>query len=161
MPVQFTCDGCGLIKPINIRLKGNQDYCGDPECQRKRKRLWQKKKMAGDPRYRQKHQASQTRWLERRPAHRYQAEYRKTHPQYVENNRVQQRGRNRKRKKPAAIADTRRGELIVKMDASTVIKSGTYLLTRCTPKKIVKMDAYLVQLQFLQGDEQIVCVPSS
>ena len=157
MPDQFMCKGCGLLKPVNIHLKGNQDYCRNPECQRKRKRLWQKEKMA-DAGYRKKRLLSQKRWRAQRPADRYQAQYRQTHPQYVDKNRVQQRIRNQQRRKQA-VADTAQGELIVKTDALTNIKSGTYLLTPYASQKIVKMDAYLVQLQLLRKDRPVAVVP--
>src|SRR5574341_2242944 len=126
MPPKFICTGCGLEREINPHLKGTQKYCRDPKCQRDRKRAWQKHKMSTDARYRKKHDAAQKRWCQEYPLDRYQAQYRQTHPKYVEKNREQQRARNAKRRPKAASAGV---ETIVKMDASPEIKSGTYLLS--------------------------------
>jgi len=44
------CAHCGC--PLNPNgLARNQNYCGNNECQRARKRLWQKQKRATDPDY--------------------------------------------------------------------------------------------------------------
>lgn len=150
MQTTFICKSCGLHRPRNLRLKGSQLYCGAAACQRERKRAWQKEKMATDPRYREPHLRAQKRWRRRRPAHRYQAQYRQSHSRYVEKNREQQRRRNDHRRKPTAT-DTAPDQLIVKMDALADIKSGTYLLTPYVSTKIVKMDAFVVQLQLLQA----------
>ena len=158
MPVKFICKGCGLPTPPNLRLKDRQHYCGDPECQQARKRAWQKEKMATDSHYREHHRAAHQRWCKRRPLHRYQAQYRQTHPRYVEKNRERQRIRNQQRRKQAA-ANAARIELIVKMDALAGIKSGTYLLTPYASPQIVKMDACLVQLLLLQPDERPLLSP--
>jgi hypothetical protein len=151
MHLTFICKGCGLEKPANLHLKGTQQYCGDPHCQRARKRTWQKEKMATDAQYREKHFAAQKKWCKHYPLDRYQHQYRQSHPKYVEKNRQRQRIRNQKRQTRAQSAPN---DMIVKMDASSAIKSGIYLLTPYTvmdaSPKIVKMDALLVQLQLLQ-----------
>jgi hypothetical protein len=156
MAAKFICKSCELEKEPNPRLKGIQQYCRNPKCQRVRKRAWQKEKMATDAQYRENHLTAQKRWCKQRPLHRYQTHYRQMHPKYVEKNRDRQRGRNAKRRQQAATA-TVPAELIVKMDASSNIKSGTYLLTPYIPldasSKIVKMDALVVQLQLLQHDD--------
>jgi len=153
MSAKFICKSCELEKEPNRCLKGIQQYCRDPECQRVRKRAWQKKKLATDAQYREEHCTAQKRWCKQRPLHRYQAHYRQTHPKYVERNRDRQRWRNAKRRQRAATV-----EPIVKMDAPSNIKSGTYLLTPYAPvdasPKIVKMDAFVVQLQLLPRDNR-------
>lgn len=162
MPVKLICKCCGLPKQPNLRLKGVQQYCGDPNCQRARKQAWQKEKMTTDAHYREQHLAAQKRWRKRRPLHRYQAQYRQTHPHYVENNRERQRLRNQQRRKQVAIAAAQ-VEPIVKMDALADIKSGTYVLTPyagSASPKIVKMDACLVQLLLLQPDGRPLLAPS-
>ena len=155
MSAKFICKSCELEKEPNRCLKGIQQYCRDPKCQRVRKRAWQKEKMTTDTQYREKHRSAQKRWCKQRPLHRYQARYRQTHPKYVETNRDRQRSRNAKRRQQATTA-TLPAELIVKMDAPSNIKSGTYLLTPYAPldasPKIVKMDAFVVQLQLLPHD---------
>lgn len=137
----ITCKNCGKEKPANPRLKGNQKYCGDPLCQRARKREWHRNKMATDPEYRASQRESLKKWRKNRPADQYQRQYRESHPDYVSKNREQQRQRNKKRS---------REEKIVKMDALTSDKLGHYCII--TPVEIdastmiVKMDPFLAQL---------------
>jgi hypothetical protein len=157
MSVQFICRGCRLLKDANYRLKDPQHYCRDPNCQRMRKQQWHNEKMTTDAPYRRKRLNSQSRWRKDHNANRYQEQYRHSHPRYVEKNRQQQQIRNHRRPKPVA-ADATPNHLIVKTDASTIIKSGRYLLTPYASRKIVKTDAYLVQLQILQSDEPSVFV---
>ncbi len=42
MQKTFICQGCGQEKQANLRLKGIQGFCGEPDCQRARKAQWQK-----------------------------------------------------------------------------------------------------------------------
>lgn len=159
MSTTFTCKNCKQQRELNLRLKGLQQYCNASKCQRARKRAWQKEKMATDTQYGQKHRAAQHQWCKQKPLDRYQAQYRQSHPKYVKNNRERQKIRNAKRRQLAAAASAP-AELIVKMDASSKIESGTYLLTPYAMDafpKIVKMDALLVQLQLLQqADRQLL-----
>lgn len=149
MTKTFVCKNCGERKPSNPRLKGRQDYCGDAECQRVRKRLWQKKKMAHDADYRDRQIACLKRWREQRPLDKYQSQYREKHPAYVEKNCQLQKKRNQKRAKQAELAK------IVKMDALKMPseKLNTYLMNPFkvdSAGKIVKMDALIVQLAEIQ-----------
>jgi hypothetical protein len=150
MQTTIKCNNGGHEVPANFRLKGDQQYCGDPECQRARKRAWQKNKMATDKKYRRKQIACLVRWRKEHALHRYQKQYRNNHPEYVEKNREKQRLRNDKRR--AQRVHFTPVEKIVKMDAfqNQSIKSGVYWLAPCamdTSQKIVKMDALLVELK--------------
>ena len=111
------------------RVKG-QRYCGKKECQRLRKRRWQHEKMKTDPDYRKNQQESQQCWVEQNRD--YWRRYRANHPQYVERNRLLQKGRDQKRRR----------QMLAKMDASQEIypvTPGTYYLL---PAKgdLAKMD---------------------
>jgi len=139
----FICHGCGQEKIADPRQKGQQKFCGEPACQRARKARWQKTKMKSDPTYRAQELDALKQWRKERPLHRYQREYRETHPEYVEENRRRQRLRNRKHRREASP------EVIVKMDALTTLKSDTYLLRPLGSEKIVKMDALVVELTVL------------
>lgn len=153
MPPTFRCLGCDHDKPVNPRWKRPQQYCGEPDCQRARKRVWQQEKRRSDDGYRDRQHAGLVKW--RSEDHglrlsRYQQQYRESHPQYVEKNRAQQRLRNRARRNRDASTK------IVKMDAlpQTLVPSGFYLLTPCSlnaSAKIVKMDAFVVALQVFHG----------
>ena len=125
----------------------NQTYCSKPECQRERRRRWQRQKLEEDPDYRANQAAAQRRWRERHSD--YWRRYRRSHPGYTERNREQQRQRNRKRGQavtgpsPPAIA---------KMDvyeSQTAVASGTYRLIPVSGEGIARMDAYLVEMHVL------------
>lgn len=62
----FCCNACRRIHPVNPRNL-NQQYCNRADCQRARKREWQRKKRASDPDYRQNQIDAQKRWRERHP----------------------------------------------------------------------------------------------
>ena len=40
-----------------------QNFCSNPDCQRVRKNLWQKKKLASDPNYLEEQRLAQKKWL--------------------------------------------------------------------------------------------------
>jgi len=89
------CAACKKVRPKNPRLK-EQTYCGKPECQRERKRLWQKEKLKQDEDYRLNHKDSHRRWLDEHPD--YYKQWRDRRPDYVERNRKKQKSRDRRRK---------------------------------------------------------------
>ncbi len=125
----------------------DQKYCSKPECQRERRRRWQRQKLKEDPDYRANQAAAQRRWRERHPE--YWRRYRQSHPAYTERNRDQQRQRNARRK---PVATSPSPPAIAKMDeceAQTVIASGTYRLIPVCGQNIAKMDAYLVEMHVL------------
>ena len=81
------CAHCGCLLDLNPRSK-NQRYCGKKECQRARKRAWQKNKMATDPDYRANQRECNKAWQEKN--RHYWRNYRKNHPEYAERNRLLQ-----------------------------------------------------------------------
>ena len=140
------CAACDdLLTPR--RNVPNQKYCSKPECQRERRRRWQRQKLKEDPDYRANQAAAQRRWRERHP--KYWRRYRQSHPAYTERNRKQQFQRNRKRGQGVTSPSP---PAIAKMDAyeaQTVVASGTYRLIPVAGGAIAKMDAYLVQIHVL------------
>jgi hypothetical protein len=88
-----------------------QRYCSRKECQRLRKRRWQREKMETDRDYRLDQKESRQCWSEQNRD--YSRRYRANHPEYVQRNRLLQRGR-----------DQRRRDNLAKMDAI----SSKYLL---------------------------------
>ena len=110
-----------------------QRYCGSADCQRARKKIWQRRKLKGDPDYGKNQAAAQKAWRERNRD--YWRHYRRTHPAYQEKNRVQQRQRNGKR-------------MIAKMDehrAKTAVAPGRYRLVPLYGT-IAKMDELIVEI---------------
>ena len=133
------CAACGKVFRPRPQVP-QQCYCAAPACQRERRRLWQQAKRQSDPNYQDNQTRAQRAWRDRNPD--YWSEYRRTHPQYSERNRTQQRERN----------DRRRERLIAKMDVSTPvfpIPSGIYQISHAPSAGIAKMDAWTVQITLL------------
>lgn len=118
---RIPCAHCGNDFLPNPRVK-NQRYCNGPACQRGRKSLWQRQKLAEDPDYRANQRDCWKSWRQRHPA--YWQQYRKQHPRVQERNRLLQRVRNAKR------LPTRR-PVIANMDSLSLcfsIQPGPYYL---------------------------------
>jgi len=116
----------------------HQQYCSDPECQKARKRKWQREKLANDRDYRANQAEAQKQWRSRNKD--YWKKYRERHPAYTERNREDQRERNRRRRSGGEIAkmDELKGE--------TLIPSGRYRLVPLCNMGIAKMDELIVEL---------------
>src|SRR5688572_12220726 len=86
------CASCN--KPFRARAQSpRQAYCKDIQCQRTRRRRWQQAKRLTDPDYTSNQRSAQRAWIKRNP--NYWREYRRTHPEYRERNRIQQLARAR------------------------------------------------------------------
>lgn len=60
------CACCG--QPfIPRRQAPHQTFCSEPDCQRERRRRWQRKTFQSDPAYRDNQARSQRAWLDRNP----------------------------------------------------------------------------------------------
>jgi hypothetical protein len=131
--MEKTCPHCGkkfLPHPAVV----NQRYCGSTDCQKARKRKWQKEKLSRDPDYRENHAAAQKAWRSRNS--HYWRQYRKKNPGYREKNRLRQRERDRQRR------------TIAKMDgleAKSLLSSGRYRLVPLYGK-LAKMDELIVEI---------------
>ena len=122
---------CRRLFLPNPRVK-NHRYCGREECQRVRRRQWQRQKMKSDPNYRKEQLESQQCWVEQNRD--YWQRYRTQHPQYAERNRLLQQERDQKR----------RFSHLAKMDAlkqESHVKAGSYYLIPGTGGGLAKMDA--------------------
>jgi hypothetical protein len=138
------CKSCNeYFSPRNSR----QHYCTKDDCQRKRKSIWQKRKLTSDPDYRQNQADAQELWRSKHPE--YMRAYRKRHPEYVERNRhLQAERRQRNDAWRPLLPNPADG--VVKMDASNRqlrVIAGTYKLV---PIDVVKMDVITVQLSILE-----------
>jgi hypothetical protein len=132
------CLACADWFPPSPRIP-NQAYCTRPECQRERRRRWQREKRRSDEDYRSNQARCQERWRDSHPD--YWQRYRAEHPEYATQNREKQRTRNAGRQGTVA-----------KMDASAVLdtlRSGTYLLTRSLDGNFAKMDSWIVKITVL------------
>ena len=131
--MEKTCPHCGkkfLPHPAVV----NQHYGGNADCQKARKRKWQREKLIHDADYRENQASAQREWRKRN--RHYWREYRKTNEAYSEKNRLRQRERNRQ------------GRTIAKMDelgAKTLLSSGRYRLVPLYGK-IANMDELIVEI---------------
>ena len=146
MPRTFTCVHCDKSFLRDPRVK-NQKYCNSSSCQNARKRSTERKSSLTS-KDKLMHQARNKRWRDAYPAHEYQKQYRKDHPEYVRCNRELQKNRNKKRQK-------NRPPMIVKTDALLLqpLKDVAYMGFEVKNIKIVKTDALLLQMQSQQGIE--------
>jgi hypothetical protein len=138
------CVCCGARFELHPAVRG-QKYCSRRECQRARRRRWQRQKLATDEAYRQNQAAAQQSWRARNPD--YWRQYRCRHPEYVERNRELQRQRNERREASGQ-------GLIAKMDALTGCNNGVSGLWRLVPvgvDRIAKMDSLVVRIDVIQG----------
>jgi hypothetical protein len=120
----------------------NQSYCSARECQRERRRRWQRDKLQTDSDYRDNQSRAQRAWMDRNPD--YWREYREAHPDYVERNRDQQRVRAAPSQNPD----------VAKMDALAPpppFPSGIYHLRPADMPYLAKMDACTVKITVLSA----------
>ncbi|GKT10999.1 hypothetical protein [Desulforhabdus sp. TSK] len=134
MRERIRCAHCSYLFSPNPRVK-HQRYCSKTECQRARKRLWQKEKLARDPDYKLDHHDSNAQWRSLHPE--YWKLYRLTHPDYTSRNRELQRGRDRVR--------------LAKMDVlepQPIVLKGAYYLMPETAD-LAKMDASALKVHLI------------
>ncbi|MFW5714433.1 MAG: hypothetical protein ACOCYU_07165 [Brevefilum sp.] len=141
MKIKYRCKHCHRLFIPNPRVK-DQQYCSGKDCQRARKRHWQRQKMKTDPDYRQNQKESQKKWQQTNPD--YWRNYRKSHPEYCANNQQRQKGRDkRNRAKHLAKMDT--------LKSLNEIKASSYYLIPVSDD-LAKMDALM---------QEIYIIPSS
>ncbi|MCY1537358.1 hypothetical protein D9M68_728490 [compost metagenome] len=136
MKIVRQCQACGLPFEVRPQTPG-QRFCPAPECQRRRRREWQRRRLATDADYRENQAQAQRSWVAGHPE--YWREYRELHPAYAARNREQQKRRN----------VTNR---IAKMDVwkrLTAVRSGIYALSPAPQTLIAKMDPWIVRITVL------------
>jgi hypothetical protein len=141
----------------------NQQYCGKPACQRERRAQWQRRKLAEDPDYREHQRKAKGNWREKHCA--YMRNYRRSHPDYQQRDRLQRRDRRRR----TAVSVATETHSAVNMDACTSepvvtpLESGYFRVCRVSSvgsARAVNMDVRpcgsLVQLVVVKEDRMIV-----
>jgi hypothetical protein len=78
------------------KFQSRQAVCGGAGCQRRRRTEYHRKKLAGDPEYREVCRDSPRKWRSRNPD--YWKQYRQRNPASVERNRQHQQTRDRKQR---------------------------------------------------------------
>jgi len=140
------CLGCSTFFIPRNRL---QTHCSEPACQRARKALWQRQKLATDPEYAQSQKLSNNKWLANNPD--YWKDYRFRNPEKTARNRILQQIRNRANASNDKGLDTPRHVGIAKMDARKPLinrLSGEFWLV----PMIAKMDAVKIFIATIPGD---------
>jgi len=92
-----------------------QIFCSGSDCQRTRKALWQKQKLACDPAYKKDQKLSNQKWLQNTPD--YWTDYRQKNPKKADRNRSLQKVRNYKSQKNKAHPKASKAIGIAKMDS--------------------------------------------
>lgn len=137
------CKHCG--KRIYPRPQNpNQQYCTQPECQKARKRQWQRQKMKNDDAYQENQRDAARRWRAKNPD--YWCNYRNQQKEYTKRNREQQKLRNQRRAGS-------RNSAIANMDVSNSknnINSGRYHLIPVTGELVANMDASIVEINVIR-----------
>jgi hypothetical protein len=136
------CAACGRVFRRRSQVR-EQRYCGSPGCRRERRRRWQSSKRRSDADYRHNQALAQRAWS---AAHAdYWRNYRLTHPEYGERNRVQQRQRDRRRV-AARLAKMAPSEPILP------VESGIYRMVPATAPDLAKMAAWTVKITVLSKE---------
>lgn len=131
---KIRCAHCRRLFSPDPRVK-KQRYCGNEACQRARKSLWQRRKMASDADYRANQRDCQKQWHKKHP--NYWRNYRRRRGGYCQRNRLLQRLRDKRR----------RMRNLAKMDALDQVssfKAGTYYLVPYLAKMDVSAQKVLV-----------------
>jgi hypothetical protein len=138
------CAACGRAFRPCPRVR-DQQYCGEADCRRCRRRRWQRAKRQDDADYRDNQARAQRAWSGENSS--YWQAYRSGHPEYVQADREGAKRRKRDRRWRAAG-----GSGFVKMDSispfSSVL-SGTYLLVPQDEERFAKMDSIMVEITVL------------
>ena len=115
MDEQRTCAHCGAELVVDRRARTNHQYCRKPPCQRERRRRNQLERRRSKGR----------RSAAGRKAHAAaMRDFRATHPEYVERERLQRKAR---RIRNPASPTRRRGEA-----GSNLVPATVYVEARCT-----------------------------
>jgi len=136
------CAGCGGVFKASRRVP-DQRYCSSPACQRTRGRLWRQRKLKDDADYRLNQAKARRAWAKDHAD--YWRGYRAAHPDYAEQNRVEQRRRDGRR----------RSERLAKIDAISgdlPVRSGTYRILPASGADLAKIDAITVKIEVLSID---------
>ena len=118
----------------------NQKYCSSIDCQRFRRRLWQRSKRSNDDDYKKNQIESQNTWTKKNPG--YWKAYRYKNPAKAARNSTLQNIRNRRRRTKIGVEST----LIAKMDVSNNTSVGLFGPFLMVPM-IAKMDVAKFYLQ--------------
>ena len=141
--MEKTCRHCQRVFLPHPAVR-DQQYCGKSECQRARKKKWQREKLANDTDYHENQAAAQKRWHSRNPD--YYREYRKRSPAYTKGNRRRQIERNKQRRSRTKIAN------MDELKAGLILPPGPYRIVSMSGERIANMDELIVEISVISGN---------
>ena len=144
MESQRRCLACGQSFTPRPCVR-RQQYCSAVECQKTRRRLTQKRKMAEDPDYRDNQKRAQKQWRDTHQS--YWRNYRIAHPEYVQRNLERQRERNSLRRGQPCREIAKMNELPRK----SPFISGKFMLAPFPVNGVAKMGELLVEITAING----------
>ena len=146
MILTIKCLHCGREVPHNPRIR-KQKFCPSRACQNARRYTTDKARAKKSSECRYLRKSRNKRWRDNYPAHEYQKEYRKNHPEYVKHNRELQKVRNNNRKPEPP-------KMIVKTYTLSPqpLQDGLYRGFEVKDSKIVKTYTLMAQMHALSGN---------
>jgi len=139
---------CPACNTFFVPRNKSQEFCSNSKCQRARKALWQKQKLATDPDYEAAQRLSNNKWFKNNPE--YWKNYRTRNPKKAERNRSLQTIRNMK-KRENQDSQSSKHVVIAKMDSGKCSKdklSGEYWFVPTN----AKMDARKIFITCVPGN---------
>lgn len=146
---KIRCKACHQLFIPCSRVK-TQSYCSKPECQRYRKRLWQKEKIHSDPAYRDNQYAAHKSWLRRHPE--YESTYRREFSRHKSSINIQSQIK--------ICPYFPNCQCMNKMDSILTEKppfSGVYLI-QSIDSNSKKMDSFIVNISFISICYEYKCL---
>lgn len=119
----------------------HQEYCSAAECQKVRKREWQREKLARDADYRKAQQEAQAKWCCNNPD--YWKKYRRQNTDYTERNRSRQREKMRLMQRQDHVDEFAKMDVLNQRNDQF---TGRYILTPVRNGRFAKMDALIVKI---------------
>lgn len=117
-----------------------QTYCSKPNCQKERRKQWQKNRLQSDPDYRANQSRAQKAWTEKNPD--YWRELRQTGPDYGNSDPTEQDFLDRELVEPSIKMDSLTGTQNLKK----ALFDGVFRLKVLAEPRNVKMDVWIVEL---------------
>jgi hypothetical protein len=146
---KLRCAHCG-VRFTPAPQVTNQAYCSKPDCQKERRRQWQKSKLQSDPDYRDNQSRAQKAWTDRNPD--YWRQHRQNSPDYGNPLPGEQ-----------VSGAPAPGNQSVKMDSLNppqtlrkALQDGVFRLTVLAEPDGVKMDSWIVKLSSIHAGSSTI-----
>lgn len=150
---QYKCRHCGRI---NVEKRKGQKYCGRKECQRSRKREWNRRKYASDPDYRENQRESTAAWLSSQGgASQYYRAYRHRRREKEdaasEHQAKGERGKTLDETSPSAVISKRLDIPSLSAKSTTILDENANMDAKSS-KKTIKSGVYKIFPAGVNGD---------